>query len=122
MPPEVVVPATVCGNVIEPPQAVPVEERTPAVNVAQPEPPVRTMSLAAKVCTADQDCARFSSATVPVFAGSVAVTVPSAPVAGAKVIEPDVAFRNCTPPAVVPVTPRISCGDAAVKVCAPVQV
>ena len=55
-------------------QADPEDERIVPVNVAQPVvAPVRDISPAAKVWTALHDCARFNSASVPVFAGTVAV-------------------------------------------------
>jgi hypothetical protein len=57
------------------------------------------------VCTALNVCARFSSAIVPVFAGIVAVTVPNAPVAGDRVIVPEVALWNPRVPTVVPASP-----------------
>lgn len=63
---------------------------------------------AVNVCVAENVCARLVSAIVPVFAGSVAVTVPSAPVVGCKVIVPDVAFLNATEPTVVPATPTVN--------------
>jgi len=78
------------------------ELTTPAtVTVARPAvavPPLITRSLVLNVCTALYVCARFSSAMVPVFAGKVAVTVPSAPVVGARETEPEVALYIVTVP------------------------
>jgi hypothetical protein len=61
-----------------------------------------------KVFTALKVSARFVSEMVPVFAGSVAVTDPNAPVVGAIVIVPLVAFASTTLPTDVPATPRSS--------------
>lgn len=59
-------------------------------------------------CGSVNVCAKLSSAIVPVFAGKVAVTVPSAPVAGCKVIVPEVAFLKATDPTVDPSTPTVT--------------
>ena len=78
--------------------AEPVPDKTPPENVAQPEAPVSTMSLAPKVCAALHVCARLSSATWPVFAGKNAVAEPSAAVTGSSVTVPDVYPPNMIDP------------------------
>src|SRR5579885_3129036 len=75
--------------------------------VAPVEDPSRTIPELAKVCASVQVCARFVSAMVPVLAGRLAVTVPSAPVTGCSVTVPDVALPIVTEPG-VPDAPKVS--------------
>lgn len=68
-----------------------------------------------RACTAVHVCARFSSAKVPVFAGSVAVTEPRAPVVGDSVMLPLVALLKTTEPTVDPLLPTVAV-DALIPV------
>lgn len=85
----------------EPPpvmMAVLVREAADVTQVAQPTAPA-ALSVIGVVA---------ETATVPAAAGRLTVTVPKAPVTGARVIVPDVAFLKSTEPTEVPATPRVN--------------
>ena len=101
----------------DPPQAEPVLEITPAVFVKQPvvnpeRVAVPVIVTAPKVWRAVHVCARFSSATVPVFAGKEAVTVPKAPATVPRLTKPEEEFPKERVPA-VPLAPIVTLLDPA---------